>query len=165
MFEDLQELIWKEFPGIVGPNGTLVGEQEPLPRDNHLRGVSEFSRKSEPEVFRPRYKSYPNLTNSALRNWIALTDHRRKLGFAYDGSDFEQNYTNCASQCDATIFTWRLTPYHLTFPWYSPGVHRGILFAGLATRIAAAIFLDYVDRKRASAGSGCSRRTRSASVP
>ncbi|XP_075729703.1 uncharacterized protein LOC142771738 [Rhipicephalus microplus] len=147
MFKGLQALMWNEFPRIVGPNGTLVGEEEPLPRANHLYGVSEFLRKSEPKVFLPRYKSYPNLTNSPLRNWIALTDNKRKqLGFDYNDSYVRQKHTSCASQCDATIFKWRLTPYHLTFPWYSSGIHRSILFAGLATRIAAAIFLDYVYR-------------------
>ncbi|KAH6921608.1 hypothetical protein HPB50_003431 [Hyalomma asiaticum] len=147
-FAELQELMWKEFPRIIGPNSTLIGDQEPLPRDNHLNAVSEFLQKSELKVFLPRYRSYPNLTKSALRNWIALSEHKRKLGFAYTGVDVWSEHSNCAGQCDATIFKWRLTPYHLTFPWYSPWIHRGILFAGLATRIAAAIFVDYVDRSK-----------------
>ncbi|XP_070397063.1 uncharacterized protein [Dermacentor albipictus] len=143
-FGDLQEFVWEQFPRIVGPNSTLLGERQPLPRDNHLHVVSEFLRTSEPRFFLPRYKTYPNLTDSALRNWMALTGHKRQLGFAYTDSGKD---SDCASQCDATIYKWRLTPYHLAFPWYSPGIHRGILFAGLGTRLAAATFLDYIDRR------------------
>ncbi|KAH7974390.1 hypothetical protein HPB49_014867 [Dermacentor silvarum] len=145
IFGELQAFMWQEFPRIVGPNRTLVGETQPLPRGNHLHLVSEFLRKSEPKVFLSRYRSYPNLTDSALHNWMALAGHKRKLGFTY--TDLGKD-SNCAGQCDAAIIKWRLTPFHLTFPWYAPGIHRGILSAGLGTRLAAAIFLDYTDRRR-----------------
>ncbi|XP_075728908.1 uncharacterized protein LOC142771313 [Rhipicephalus microplus] len=151
-FRNLAEGIRRQFPEFLNLRG---GDVWPRPQEYNTHGVFDKVEKSQPEFFIPHYAGYPNVTNSSLRNWIALSRHVRKAGtssreYFESGGAGDHQAADCAGQCDSVYFRWRLTPYHLGFPWYLPGMHRGVLFAGLGSRVAAALFLDYVDRNATS---------------
>ncbi|XP_070396637.1 uncharacterized protein [Dermacentor albipictus] len=154
-FRNLAERIRSRFPRLLELNDTLRGDISSRPAEYNVRGLFDVVEKSRPEFFGPHYASYPNVTNSALRNWIALSAHIRKAGassaeYVESGGAAGGQQVDCAGQCGTLFFRWRLTPYHLGFPWYLPNVHRGVLLAGLGARVAAALFLDYVDRNATS---------------
>ncbi|KAH7975204.1 hypothetical protein HPB49_024891 [Dermacentor silvarum] len=145
IFGELHALIRKEFYRTFGLNiTTSLVQSQPVPHDGQQEIILQFLRKSEPQAFLPRYKPYPAITKSALRNWMTLMDYKRKVWLAEKDNDED----DCARQSDTTLYPWRLTPYHLSFPWYVPGIQRAFLLAGQGTRIAAALFLEYVDRSR-----------------
>ncbi|KAL3225004.1 hypothetical protein MRX96_026192 [Rhipicephalus microplus] len=151
-FRNLAEGIRRQFPEFLNLRG---GDVWPRPQEYNTHGVFDKVEKSRPEFFIPHYAGYPNVTNSSLRNWITLSRHVRKAGtssgeYFDSGGAGDHQAADCAGQCDSVYFRWRLSPYHLGFPWYLPGVHRGVLLAGLGSRVAAALFLDYVDRNATS---------------
>ncbi|KAH6921691.1 hypothetical protein HPB50_003969 [Hyalomma asiaticum] len=150
-FRRLAERIRTQFPRLLGIRSDDTSRR---PREYNMRGVFDIVEKSRPEFFVPHYSAYPNVTNSSLRNWIALSAHIRKAGVSsgeyVEGGAAGDQQVDCGGQCDTVFFRWRLTPYHLGFPWYSLSVHRGALLAGLGARVAAALFLDYVDRNGTS---------------
>ncbi|KAK8788322.1 hypothetical protein V5799_021906 [Amblyomma americanum] len=139
------------FLHLIGVNDTVSAGVSPLNQGYNLRSVFEGFEKSRPEFFAPHYARYPNLTASALQNWMSLVEYKMKTGalslkeFAEEGSE-----RDWAGQCGTAFYKWRLTPCHLGFPWYSANGHRGAFLAGIGTRIAAALFLDYVDRNASS---------------
>ncbi|KAK8784185.1 hypothetical protein V5799_009452 [Amblyomma americanum] len=147
-FKSLVEKVRSAFLRFIRVQDTVPAGVSPLSQGYNLRSVFEGVEKSRPEFFLPHYARYLNLTTSALQNWIMLTEHLRKSrpsfsrGFDEEGSEQEA----LAGQCGTAFYKWRLAPCHLTFPWFVTNGHRGALLAGLGARIAAAIFLDYVDR-------------------
>ncbi|KAL1469442.1 hypothetical protein MTO96_025051 [Rhipicephalus appendiculatus] len=151
-FRNLAEGIRRHFPEFLNLRD---GDVPPRLQEFNMHGVLDSVEKSRPEFFIPHYAGYPNVTKSPLRNWIALSGHVRKAGVSSgehveSGGAGDHQAADCGGQCDTVYFRWRLTPYHLGFPWYLPGVHRGVLLAGLGARVAAALFLDYVDRNSTS---------------
>ncbi|KAH7974448.1 hypothetical protein HPB49_015666 [Dermacentor silvarum] len=151
-FRNLAERIRTQFPRLLELD-TFQSDTSPRATEYNVRALFDIVEKSRPEFFVPHYAGYPNVTNSALRNWMALSAHIRKAGAS--SAEFVESagaggQVDCAGQCDTVFFRWRLTPYHLGFPWYLPNVHRGVLLAGLGARVAAALFLDYVDRNATS---------------
>ncbi|KAH9363824.1 hypothetical protein HPB48_007956 [Haemaphysalis longicornis] len=138
----LVETVQGKLRQLIRLNDSFTGDTSTSPSDQNLQSAMYFVVQSESEIIAQRYKGYPRVKGSPLHNWMTLVDHTRRAKPLLN--DFP--YNDCAGQCDVAFFKWRLTPYHLAFPWYAPNVHRGILLSGLGARIAAALFTDYVER-------------------
>lgn len=80
-----------------------------------------------------------------LRNSIAVSSY---LARSMDKtSQLGQPLYADYGQLDATLFSdFRLNPQMLSFPWYDPDAHIGVLLGGLGMRLAGVTFYDYVER-------------------
>ncbi|XP_065284041.1 uncharacterized protein [Dermacentor albipictus] len=108
--------------------------------EHHFRKLFAVLKRSKARAYPAEYAVYPDLTRDPLQNWKILNEFYRRLPVSANSAliAFGEN--------DLSKFRgFELSIQHLSFPYYEPDAHRGCVLGGLGTRLAAAVFYDYVD--------------------
>ncbi|XP_077545222.1 uncharacterized protein LOC144158294 [Haemaphysalis longicornis] len=130
-------IYWTEYPFLPLIEGRVFELQtcfRPLPKEGvSLCGPGVSANKRLRPVQEP------------LRNSIAVSSYlsSRVDKASQLGHPLYAGY----GETDATLFSdFRLNPQMLSFPWYHPDAHIGVLLGGLGMRLAGVTFYDYVER-------------------
>ncbi|KAH6936508.1 hypothetical protein HPB50_018452 [Hyalomma asiaticum] len=128
--------ISREIPSLFRRNSSLVERSKPRKNFEQLFRILEMS---QPGSYPRSYERYPDMTDNPLENLINIMNSVKKhhnedadpfLNYDYEGAHYEG---------------FELTIPYISSPVYSADAHWAIRYGGIGARIAAAVFLDYVE--------------------
>ncbi|KAH7954494.1 hypothetical protein HPB49_019161 [Dermacentor silvarum] len=102
-------------------------------------------RRTRPEYFEDVYESYPDMTLSAVTNWIRMAPY-------VSARDERYGYDSFGDAIGESLDSaWRLDveASYLDAPWYALGAPSAIKIAGIGSRVVGRLFSELVLNKRA----------------
>ncbi|XP_075543759.1 neprilysin-1-like [Dermacentor variabilis] len=102
-------------------------------------------RRTRPEYFEDAYESYPDMTLSAVTNWIRTAPYVSALDERYEYDSFGDD------SGESLDSAWRLDveASYLDSPWYAVDAPSAIKIAGIGSRIVGRLLSELVLNKRA----------------
>ncbi|XP_077516659.1 neprilysin-1-like [Amblyomma americanum] len=108
--------------------------------DANFRHVFALLKKSKAREYPSSYYVYPEMTSEPLINWKMLNEY-----YFYNRSVGDSSLISYGVKDFAKFKGFSLLVQHLDYPYYAPDAHRGIVLGGIGSRLAAAVFYDYVE--------------------
>ncbi|KAL1428455.1 hypothetical protein MTO96_002829 [Rhipicephalus appendiculatus] len=137
---DLLDPITGSFHRLLSENrSSLTGDALPQPNASRVAEAFEILNAYNEATVYHLYKDFPDVDpEQPLRNAIKLKR------YMYGRTQRTTTYR----AVDANMFDgFHLNPQLLSFPWYASDARPAVLMAGLGSRLAGTLYLDFVERR------------------
>ncbi|KAL3248200.1 hypothetical protein MRX96_056612 [Rhipicephalus microplus] len=111
---------------------------------NSASAYTGLFRRSGPEHFEDLYESYPDMTLSAVTNWISMAPYLS----TFNESNVYDGFGDAAGELHGGGWRVDLEASYLDAPWYALEAPSAIKIAGIGSRIVERLFSELVLRHR-----------------
>ncbi|XP_037507175.1 EEF1AKMT4-ECE2 readthrough transcript protein-like [Rhipicephalus sanguineus] len=101
-------------------------------------------RRTVPEYFDDLYESYPDMTLSAVTNWISTAPYVSAL----NGSYVQGNFGDAVGERHGGAWRTDMEASYLDVPWYAVDAPSAIKIAGIGSRIVVRLFSELILRQK-----------------